>query len=504
MSSTSFASRYRAAFVIIAIAAVSMIMHWSVFQRDLIGIHVWRQSQTQLNISNFHRFDNNILHPRVNILDQAGEPQILRTDFPLMQWVVAQLYDFVGESIFATRVSMFILGIITIAGFFLLTFGLFKSFWVAAITAWAFSFSPVFYYYTLNPLPDNLALCFAVWSMHYFIRYRNDKRLLFIILSAACSGAAALVKLPYIVFAGIYAHAFLSMIFMSGKKSSQDYINKFAFAIPYLLFMIPATIWYYTVIPEWGENPVLKGNSSYSGEFARIPQILEYHYTTMFPKLVSNYASLLFVFCGAIAIIVKGYYKKQLFWQITTGFLLVVLYFIYEFFPIDTVHDYYMMPFLPFLYLLAGAGIHMLFNKKRFINLMIVIVAALMPVLTFSTVQENWTVQRSYINDNVIIHQKEFRQAIPSDARCIFLNDVSLHIWPCLFDKKGYVFNNDQLPKEWLEDMIRNKNVTYMYSDSRTIDENPDYQYLFDSVLLQKGTLKLIKLKRANTISVAN
>ena len=174
MNRTHFSSKYRGAFVIIAIAAVSIAMHWSVFQRDLIGIHVWRQSQTQLNISNFHRVDNNILHPRVNILDQSGKPQILRTDFPLMQWTVAQFYNIVGESIFTTRVSMFILGIITIAGLFLLTYGLFKSFWVAAITAWAFSFSPVCYYYTLNPLPDNLCLCFAVWSMHYFIRYRNS------------------------------------------------------------------------------------------------------------------------------------------------------------------------------------------------------------------------------------------------------------------------------------------------------------------------------------------
>lgn len=51
--------------------------------------------------------------------------------------------------------------------------------------------------------------------------------------------------------------------------------------------------------------------------------------------------------------------------------------------------------------------------------------------------------------------------------------------------------------------MIRTKNVRYMYSDSRTINENPTYQYLFDSVLLSKGTLKLIKLKQANQLAFA-
>lgn len=442
----SLLSKYRNALAIAVIVLVSVLMHWSVFQKDLIGIHVWRQSQTQLNISNFYRVDNNILHPRVNILDAAGESQILRTDFPLMQWMVAQLYSVFGESIVVTRICMFLLGISSISGFFLLVYTLFKKFQVAVIAAWAFSFSPVFYYYTLNPIPDNLALCFAIWSMYCFIKYRNTNRIIFVVFSAACVGLAALVKLPYILFAGIYAHGFLSSLLVSTKNTSA-LSKKISFALSYLLLMLPAAIWYYTVIPEWGENPVLKGNFNYNGQTNRIAEILKYHYTTMFPQLLLNYAGLILLFCGAIAIVVKRYYKKQLFWQISSGFLLVVLYFIYEFFPIDIIHDYYLMPFLPFLYLLIAAGIHFLFSYTRFANYLIAGAVVLMPVLTYGTVQDNWTVERSYLNENVIINQQEFKQAIPIEASCIFMNDVSLHIWPYLLDKKGYVFNNDQLPK---------------------------------------------------------
>jgi hypothetical protein len=494
--------KYRNTLAIAFIALVSLLMHWSVFQKDLIGIHVWRQSQTQLNISNFYSVDNNILHPRVNILDTTGEPQILRTDFPLMQWTIAQLYTVFGDSIVVTRVCIFILGIISITGFFLLVYALFKQFHVAAIAAWAFSFSPVFYYYTLNPIPDNLALCFAIWSMYYFIKYRNTNQFLFVILSAACVGFAALIKLPYILFAGIYAHAFLSSILVNRSKKPFAIGKQILFALTYILLMIPAASWYYTVIPEWGENPVLKGNFNYTDQSNRIGEILQYHYTTMFPQLLLNYTGVILLCCGVIAIVAQHYYKKQLFWQISSGLLLVVLYFIYEFFPIDIIHDYYLMPFLPFLYLLIAAGIHFWFRFTRFANYLIAGVAVLMPVLTYGTVQDNWTVERSYINDNIIIHQQELKQAIPAETHCIFLNDVSIHIWPYLLNKKGYVFNNDQLPKEWIEDMIRTKNVRYMYSDSRTIDENPAYQYLFDSVILQKGTLKLIKLKQAEQLAI--
>ena len=495
---------HRNVICILAIAVVNILMHWSIFQRDLIGIHLWRQSQTQLNISNFYRVDNNILHPRVNVLDSSGEPQIIRTDFPLAQWTVAQVYRIFGESITVTRVSMFFLGILSIVGFFLVTLTLLNNFWVAAITAWALSFSPVFYYYTLNPLPDNLALCFAIWSIYFFIKYRKGNQLLYAFISAACLGLAALVKLPYILFGAIYAHAFFSSFFISSSSYHNSIGKKFSFALLYVIFILPAAMWYFTVIPDWGGNPVLKGNFSYEGQLNRVAEILEYHITTMFPQLLMNYAGLVLLFLGIAGIIINGYYKKQLFWQIGSGFLFVVFYFIYEFFPIDIIHDYYLMPFLPFLYLLIASGILFILRFKRFTVYPITLAAVLMPVLTYMKVQDNWTVERSYINDNIIVYQEEFKKAIPSDALCIFMNDVSLHVWPYLLDKKGYVFSGDHLPTGWIEDMIRNKNVRYMYSDSRAIDENLEYQYLFDSLLLQKGTLKLIKLKMASKLPVAN
>jgi hypothetical protein len=498
---TSLLSKYRNAVTISAIAIVSLLMHWSIFQKELIGIHVWRQSITQLNITNFYRVDNNILHPKVNILDAAGKQQSPRTDFPLMQWTVAQLYNVFGESIMLTRIYMFMLGIGTVTGFFLLVLAVFKQFRVAAIAAWAFNFSPVFYYYTLNPLPDNLALCFSIWSIYFYIKYRNYNKLLYSVLSAACIGLSALVKLPYIVFGAIYAHAFLSSFFTPASKNSLHFGKKISFATPYILFLIPATLWYGTVIPEWAEDIVLKGFFSYEWQLSRALEILRYHYTTMFPQLLLNYAGVLLFFLGAVAIAICRYYKKQFFWQLASGFLSVVFYYLYEFFLIDNIHDYYMMPFLPFLYLLIAAGIQLLFRYTRITGYIIAVAAVLMPFLTYSTVQKNWTIERSYTNDDIIIYQQELKHAIPGNERCIFLNDVSQHIWPYLLDKKGYAFNVEQLPKEWIEDLILTKNVRYMYCDNRLVDENPENKKLFRSIIIQKGTIKLIELKTKDEIN---
>ena len=48
------------------IPLLSLFMHFHVFKLDLIGYHVWRQTQTQSNVENFYNEDFNILNPRIN------------------------------------------------------------------------------------------------------------------------------------------------------------------------------------------------------------------------------------------------------------------------------------------------------------------------------------------------------------------------------------------------------------------------------------------------------
>jgi hypothetical protein len=37
--------------------------------------------------------------------------------------------------------------------------------------------------------------------------------------------------------------------------------------------------------------------------------------------------------------------------------------------------------------------------------------------------------------------------------------------------------------------------VTYMYSDSRKVDERADFQPFIDSLIMQRGSVKVLKLK---------
>ena len=101
---------------------VTTICHAPIFTQDLAGIHVWRQSQTQLNIINFYRYDFNILHPRHHALNINAGNTILRYEFPLMQWMIALNHKLFGPHIVVTRVSLFLFSIITLLGVFQLLF----------------------------------------------------------------------------------------------------------------------------------------------------------------------------------------------------------------------------------------------------------------------------------------------------------------------------------------------------------------------------------------------
>lgn len=72
----------------------TFLLHFKIFTLDIIGYHVWRQTQTQTITDNFYEENMNILDPRINCReDGAG---IYRTDFPLLQWCIAATYFVFG------------------------------------------------------------------------------------------------------------------------------------------------------------------------------------------------------------------------------------------------------------------------------------------------------------------------------------------------------------------------------------------------------------------------
>ena len=232
------------------------------------------------NIRNFVRHDNLIINPRTSIFN-GGKDNILRYEFPLMQWLIAQPQIWFGESIRFVRISIFLIGVLTLLAFAGIVYELFNDFWTAALSSALLQFSPLFFNYTINPIPDNLALCLSCCYLLSILRYRNSESMSTLIVASIFLSLATLCKLPYILI-GIVSLCFV-ISDLRRKKISQ-LISKFV--IPQLLILIPAIAWYLWVIPTWTGNPILTGQLDEKFVMDDYLKLLDYHRKHMFPNLL--------------------------------------------------------------------------------------------------------------------------------------------------------------------------------------------------------------------------
>ena len=122
-----------------------------------------------------------------------------------------------------------------------------------------------------------------------------------------------------------------------------------------------------------------------------------------------------------------------------------------------------------------------------------------MPFSAYKAVQNYWNIDKSGLNNDLFLYHDDLRKAVPNDALCIILNDHTNYIFPYQIDKQGHIFQGDNLPPAWVEDMIKRLDVTYMYSDSRKVDENPDITKYFDHLVMERGSIRVFKLKKISS-----
>ena len=483
---------------LIGIFILSAAMHQSIFTKDLVGKHLWRQSQTQLNVLNFARNDFNILNPRHNNFNN-GNSNIQRMEFPIMQWSIAAIYRLFGESILITRISMFLIGILASLGLYLIIQELFKTRLVSLITTFAFTFSPLFYYYTMNPLPDMFALAFGLLSLGFFLRYlKNETLTSQLILSGLFFSLSVLAKLPFIIY-GLFP---LFIALLKWKNSPLQRKNSLAICLIYAIALFPSALWYGWVISSWGTSTVVGGLITNPTSFINFLHILSYHVGVIWSKQMIGYPALPFFIAGLYLGFNKKKKKNEIWWAMFSTLVGLGFYFIYESSLISIDHDYYSLPFyLPF-YIIIGFGLKKVIEfidfklqqNKTLLSIGIILLA-MAPINAYLTSDKLWLTKYSSFDITVLEKRGYLRAMIPDTAKCIMVNDESGYIFSYLIDKQGYTFAHDHLPVEWVEDMVSNYGTTYLWSLSRKVDDRADIQPYFEKIIFEEGQLKVFKLQ---------
>lgn len=471
------------------IPIVSLLMHLHIFKLDLIGFHVWRQTQTQSTIQNFYKEDFNILNPRIN--NRGKGNGIYRMEFPIMQWIFACFYKVFGDHVIISRILTFIIGLLSVWGIYFLLYNIFKRHTIGLIGAWCFNFSPVFYYYTLNPLPDNFALCASIYGMGFFFKWIDNRKYSSIFWSAFFISIASLAKLPFIVFMGGIGMYLILNFRKSGKN------NLIKVGSVFLCFLLAPIIWYAKVVGTWQGNGIVKGillvNKS---NISNLIDILQGNLISTLPELLINYGSLLFFFVGLGILIFRKKYRNSLFSILLFWGLSVIVYFLFEMNMIGTVHDYYMFPFLPLLFIIVAYGADNLIvhSRKKAFKIIGLIALFVLPFTAYLRADHRWNIIDPGFNKNLMVYKDDLRKAVPDDKLCVVGNDESSYIFFYYINKKGWSFDIDTLSGAGLKMMIT-EGARYLYTDSKKVERDTGITNCINKLILQKGDINVYELK---------
>lgn len=475
-------------FILIAIVLISFLMHYPHFSKELISFHAWRQTQTQTTINNFYEEDFNILNPRIN--NRGNTDGILRMEFPLMQWLIAASYKIFGSHIIITRIFIFIIGLFSILGIFKLLLHVFKNELLALIGAWTFNFSPSFFYYTINPHPDNFALCCSIWGLVFFFMWIDNKTLKNIFLSTLFLSLGALCKLPFVLYYSVPLIHLLQQWFT--KENKKKVIIYGCIIFSFLLFQLA---WYINAIPNWKGNGIVQGLFDNKVPISDIFDYLQHNLLSTLPELLLNYGSVLFFLAGFFFIVKNRSYKKPVFLVFLVWSMVISAYVIFEINMIARVHDYYLFPFMPILFILVSYGAFNLVNSNyAFLKYLAITLLLILPLTVYLRMHARWNPDSPGFNKDLLTYKNELRNAVPKNALCIVGNDESNVIFFYYIDKKGWSFDCNSLNAHSLSIMI-NQGAKFLYTDSRAIGENNTLKPFLDTLILEKGSIRVYSLK---------
>ncbi len=462
-------------------------MHSPHFRKDIMSFHSWRQTQTQATINNFYEEDSNILNPR-RLARGAGDG-IKRMEFPLMQWLIASSYHLFGQSVMVSRLFMFLLSLLGILGMYRLLLALFSKPLLAAIGAWAFTFSPSFYFYSINPQPDLMALSATLWGAAFFFDWHRQQKAMQLWLAALFLAIGTLCKLPF------GAYYLLPMVYFLKQWRNSIKPKNLEAAAVFLVFALFPLAWYLWVIPQWDDNPIIWGMLENQSAFSKLLYYLQFNLISTLPELLLNYGSVAFFLAGFYFMKKRKAFQNNRFDPLLGVSITVLAYYLFEANAIAQVHDYYLFPFLPLLFILVGYGAyHLLQQQAQFWRYFVGFALLILPLTCYLRMKDRWNPDSPGFNPDLLTYKKELATAVPAEALVISGYDVSSCIFLYYIDKKGWSFTDGHLSGAQLDERIA-QGAEYLYIDEASYTERAEVQARLDTLVGEYGSIQIYRLK---------
>ena len=334
------------------------ILIW--FLLHLVGItrppiepsHSWRQAYTAMVAKNFYENGPNILYPEVDYMGPGRE--VTASEFHFMTSLIWSVSNIFGYDHWYGRLINLVFSTLGIWFFFLIIrewIGRREAFFstvVLMVSTW--------FMFSRKIMPDTFSVSLVIIGIYFALDYfRSGSWLsLFIYLLAGTLGV--LNKIPSAVL--------LPVLIIPLVAGSFPLLRKVFFSIISLIIIAVAGIWYFHWVPHLiaeYNNPLYFPRSFAEG-LAEIASHTGGSFEKFLFAALRSYAGFAIFLFGLILAIKE---KNRILVFIFLSTLLLFLVFAVKAGIIFSTHDYYIIPFVPVMALMAGFGLSKI--KKPFL-----------------------------------------------------------------------------------------------------------------------------------------
>jgi len=314
----------------------------------------WRQSDVAAIARNFLENGFHFARPQI---DWAGnEPGYVGTEFPILPFVAAFLYQSFGVHEWIGRIQGVLLFAAALPFFFLLVRRIFGE----AVAVWAtffYAFAPLSIVASRAFMPDIPSLSLAIIGLYFFLRWVEEDRFRWLVWSAILVSLALLIKLPTAIIGAALLYLIVAAVY-DRRNSSSDTVGghrpplQGMFARWKLWFfaavtLIPSAIWY------WHAHRIATQFYPYhffgAGGF-RIMS-LEWYWELVRQTAFSSLTLTLFALALLGALVVpRGRYTRLFHWWLVTMLLFIFVA------GYGNRHQWYQLPLVPIAAVFAGCA----------------------------------------------------------------------------------------------------------------------------------------------------
>jgi len=340
-----------------AILAFSLYFRLLNFDHTIENPHSFRQAQTA---SNIHFFIEDGLSIECNLFSKNGPGTTINQyklyDVPFYQWTVAILCKTFGTEIIPTGRAV---NLAFFIGTFLSVFGIMTRCAIpprcSLITLFFFALSPLNIYYNRAVTPDNLAIFLGFLSLYCFLRWNEERRwrstsfYIMIVAGMVSTLIKSVIYLPVAFTIGLF--------FLLHKQYRQLFTPK---VLTYFA-IIGGTAVFYRLFSNMINTGTLKGlkwetywffaKPGQRFQWAAYAPIIQRYYAQMVPPAVCM------LFAGGLPLFFldkRNWSEKRAAVSVMAGLLFGMIITIVTFLNVNSIHDYYQLPYVFIICFFAG------------------------------------------------------------------------------------------------------------------------------------------------------